>query len=107
MPLSLGGPGLARLIGHDDAIADRIAHAVEKAAAAMNMAPALRMRAFPVAAHVEELGPFLVALRCRIARSGNMCFAGIAEFALGSWAAPRTGDQQHQCATAAAAASSI
>src|SRR4051812_38071082 len=73
----------------------------------MQVPPALGVRAARVGAGVEEGGPFAVVERGRVGRAGDVGLAAIAELDFRAGAAMRAGDQQHQCATAAAAASSI
>src|SRR4051812_34242532 len=65
------------------------------------------MQAPGIAAQVQVLGPGIVLNGSGVGRTGDMRFAGVAELDLRPLAAPGTGDQQHQCDTAAAAASSI
>src|SRR4051794_5524827 len=90
-----------------DAVRDGVTYRVEKAAAAVAMAPALRIAALRVIANVEERGPRIVAHRRWIRGPLHMGLAAVTELVLRPRAAPRTRDQQHQCATAAAAASLI
>src|SRR5689334_22183398 len=99
--------GLAGLVGRLDAIADRITQAVEEPAAAVNVAPAFGVPSLRIAAHVQELSPRRVIQCRRVVGPSDVCLPAIAEFILGADATPRTDNQQHQCATAAAAASSI
>src|SRR5579872_4528891 len=99
--------GLAGLVGDQNSVADRIAYAVKELPAAMDMTPTLVMRTFQIATHVQEVCPCRVVQRAWIARARDVCLSAVVEFVLRPSAAPRTGYQQHQCATAAAAASSI
>src|SRR5438128_244461 len=82
----------------------------------MSVPPTLRVNAFDVVTHVEELRPGLHRYLGRIFGTGNVRLAGVTEFQLRALAAIRAFDQQHdlsrlliraQCATAAAAASSM
>ena len=103
-------PLIIELVRHHEEIADRVADCVEEAATAVDMSPALDVQALGIGAVVEIVRPF--AVRERRWRDGawDMRLPAMAEFDLGSLAAERASDQQHanpQCATAAAAASSI
>src|ERR1700722_4429060 len=105
-------PGRSRFwltgpVGCEDAVAERVTHAVEETAAAMDVPPTFLMRALRVAARIQKIRPRLVINRTRIARARDMRLAAVAELVLWPRAAPGASDQQHQCATAAAAASSI
>src|SRR5271169_3535014 len=65
------------------------------------------MGTFRIGAEVQERCPVGIADRSRIGWTRDGGFTGVAEFKFGARAAPGAVDQQHQCATAAAAASSI
>src|SRR6185295_14659294 len=97
----------ARFVSGEDTVADGVAQTVEEAAAPVDVTPAFPMSALGIVAHVQEIGPGGIVHRGRIDRTDDMCFAAIVEFVLRTRTAPRTDDQQPQCATAAAAASSI
>src|SRR5262245_59186936 len=73
----------------------------------MLVPPALGVRPLGIAARIEELGPARVIHRRGVEWSRDMRLAGVVELVLRPSAAPWAVDQQHQCATAAAAASSI
>src|SRR5688500_8713439 len=90
-----------------ESIADGVAHGVEPALAAVDVQPALGMPALGIGTEEQELGPLCVIELRRIAGPRDMRFAAAAELDLRARAAMRTPDQQHQCATAAAAASSM
>src|SRR5690606_36971045 len=107
--------------GHQELVTDGLAHRVEEPCAAMDMAPALEMDAARVAADEEVVAPFLVGEGGRIGGPRDMRLAAIGEFEFGQvLLAVGAMDQEHgrgssvlgsrgshQCATAAAAASSI
>src|SRR5690606_34057983 len=78
----------------------------EPATAAVNVKPALLEPALGIAAHVEIVGPFGVGERIRVLRSEDPGLAAVAELDLVARAAEGAGDEQHQCATAAAPCSS-
>src|SRR5690606_3118794 len=70
----------ARLVGHQEPVAHRIAGRVEEASAAMDMAPPFIGEALLVVAKEEELSELLVADRGDIVRPRDMRLAGPAEF---------------------------
>src|SRR5262245_20142972 len=89
------GPRLAGPVDRQNLVAHRVAQHVEIASAAVPVTPAFRVRTFGVGAHIEKIGPLLIAGARRIRRPGNMRFAAVAELDLSSRAAIGTPDQEH------------
>src|ERR1700677_2270891 len=96
---------LARLVSRSDAIGYRIAHTNKEMPAAVQVAPPLGMASLRIIAQVQVGHPGYVVHHSRVGWPLDICLAAVTKFVLRPIAAPRTGDQQHQCATAAAAAS--
>src|SRR3954467_9713829 len=97
----------AWLVRACDPVGHRITHAIEEPAAAMLVPPSFGVHAAWIGPFIKKRGPFSVRRRRRVTRPCHMGFAAIMEFDLRSEPAPGARDQQHQCETAAAAASSI
>src|SRR6185369_16013067 len=74
-----GRTRFTRFVGGDELVGYGIAQGIEEPAAAVRVAPAFRMQAFRVRAHVEVFRPFLIGERARIAGSANVCLAGVAK----------------------------
>ncbi len=89
------GPGFATFIGSQDGVAQGIAQTIEKTAAPKIVPPALGMDTFWVRAHVEEVGPLLIAQSLAVGWANDMRLAGISKFKFWSRSAIRTGNQQH------------
>src|ERR1700761_3792598 len=90
-----------------DAVGDRVPYAFKEPAAAVQVAPTLLVLSFGIVAQVQISGPNRIFDRVRVGWAYQAGLAGVAELIFRPRAAPRTWDQQHQWATAAAAASSI
>src|SRR5207248_8080805 len=97
-------------VGDDEMIGSRVAHRVEELPAAVRVPPALRVQPLAVVAHIQELGPFLRVGGGWLCGAGYVRLSAMRELELRALATIRTCNEQHgisQCATAAAAASSI
>ena len=90
-------------------IGGRVAQRVEEAAAAVRVTPALGVHTAGVVTAVEKVRPLLHGDFRRLLRPGDVRLPAVHELRLGTLTAIGTLDQQHsdQCATAAAAASSM
>ena len=76
------GLRLAGLVGHHEPVADRVAHGVEEARAAMDVPPALVDDPLGVRADEQEFFEILVGLAGEVWRTRDMRLAGVAEFEL-------------------------
>lgn len=91
---------LACLVGHQEFVADGIARGVEKAAATVNVAPALENETFVIVANEEIFGKGLVRNIGNVFRPGDMGFARPAKFEFGTvFPAIRAMDQKHRGST--------
>ena len=97
-PVSVGevGAGLARLVGEQEAVGDGLAHRVEEAGAAVDVAPALEVVAARVGADEEEVAPFLVGQLRRVGGPRDVRLARVGELELRAvLVAVGAMDQQH------------
>src|SRR5258708_20589745 len=75
------------------------------------MPPTFGVDAFGIGAHVQKFGPRLIVQLRGLAGPRQVCLTAVGEFDFRAFTAVGAGNEQHrgsvQCATAAAAASSI
>jgi hypothetical protein len=89
------GSWVAHPVDLEDPIADRVASNIEPAPAAVDMAPALEMDAFGIAAHEQVVGPPVVGQLRRLLRSHDVRLAAAMKLGLVTLATPGAGDQEH------------